>query len=624
MKFLPMSKSELPTDAPPDFVLVTGDAYVDHPSFGAAVIGRVLESRGYTVGIIAQPNWRDVNAFRTFGKPRLGFLCTSGNLDSMVSHYSAAKHRRKQDLYSPDGKTSLRPDRAVIVYGNKIREAYKDAVIVLGGVEASLRRLAHYDYWEDTVRRSVLLDAAADILVYGMGERQIVEISDGLAKGLTAEQLTNIRGTAYKAKSLDNIENYITLPSFDEVAESKAKYGKSFMLQYENSGQSAKRLVEGYDGVYVVQNPPAAPLATHELDAAYELPYTRAAHPKYPNVPAFDEVMFSLVSNRGCFGGCAFCSLTFHQGRIIQSRSHGSLIAEARKLIREPGFKGYIHDVGGPTANFRHTACTKQSECKKKLCLYPQPCKNLNTDHGDYLSLLRKLRVLPGVKKVFIRSGIRFDYLMLDKSEFFQELVQHHVSGQLKVAPESVSAGVLDKMQKPEHDVYKNFAKKFYSLNKRLGLKQFLVPYLMTSHPGSTLDAAIELAEYLRDSNLAPEQVQDFYPTPGTLSTCMYYTGRDPRNGADVYVPKGREKAMQRALAQYRLPKNRELVVEALKKAGRTDLIGPGQNCLIRGGTTPGNSTGRPVGRQAAKQTRSLAGKQARKQTGKPTGKWKK
>lgn len=584
-KFLPMSKSEFPTEAPPDFVLVTGDAYVDHPSFGAALIGRVLESRGYTVGIIAQPNWRDINSFKTFGKPRLGFLCTSGNLDSMVSHYSAAKHRRKRDLYSPDGRTGLRPDRAVIVYGNKIREAYKNTVIIIGGVEASLRRLSHYDYWEDKVRRSVLLDSAADILVYGMGERQIVEIADELAKGLSAEQLTHIRGTTYKMKNIHVLHDSISLPSFDEVLESKAKYGKSFMIQYENSGQSAKILVERYGDTYVVQNPPATPLTTREIDEVYELDYTRAPHPKYTNVPAFDEVRFSLVSSRGCFGGCAFCSLTFHQGRIIQSRSHESLISETYKLTREPEFKGYVHDVGAPTANFRHAPCTRQNDCKKRLCLYPHPCKNLNADHSDYLTLLRKLRSVPKVKKVFIRSGIRFDYLMLDKSEFFQELVKHHVSGQLKVAPESVSAGVLDKMQKPGYEIYTGFSKKFYSLNKKLGLKQFLVPYLMTSHPGSTLDTAIELAEYLRDNRLAPEQVQDFYPTPGTLSACMYYTGRDPRTGAAVYVPKGREKAMQRALAQYRLPQNRALVIEALEKAGRSDLIGFGKNCLVRGKT---------------------------------------
>jgi len=572
-------------DTPPDFVLVTGDAYVDHPSFGAAVIGRVLESRGYTVGVIAQPDWRDVNSFKIFGKPRLGFLCTSGNLDSMVSHYSAAKHRRKQDLYSPDGQPGLRPDRAVIVYGNKIREAYKETVIILGGVEASLRRLAHYDYWDDKIRRSVLLDAAADILVYGMGERQTVEIAGRLASGAAVEDLTDIRGTVFKTKTLASINNHTLLPSFDEVVESKAKYGKSFMLQYENSGQNALPLAEDYGRVYIVQNPPAAPLSARELDQVYELPYTRAPHPKYKNIPAFDEVRFSLVSSRGCFGGCAFCALTFHQGRTVQSRSHESLLGEARILTKDLGFKGYIHDVGGPTANFRHAPCPRQDNCKK-LCLYPQPCKNLDAGHGDYMELLRKLRSLPGIKKVFIRSGIRFDYLMLDKSGFFSELVKHHVSGQLKVAPESVSAGVLDKMQKPMPEAYAKFAKKFYELNKKLGLKQFLVPYLMTGHPGSTLDAAIELAEYLRDNNLAPEQVQDFYPTPGTLSTCMYYTGRDPRTGADVYVPKGREKSMQRALAQYRLPQNRALVAEALKKAGRDDLIGTGKKCLIRGRKT--------------------------------------
>jgi uncharacterized radical SAM protein YgiQ len=574
-----------------DFVLVSGDAYVDHPSFGTAVIGRVLENRGYKVGIIAQPEWEKNEAFKVLGKPRLGFLITAGNIDSMVNHYTVAKKKRSDDLYSPGGKGGYRPDRATIVYSNRVREAYSDVPIILGGIEASLRRFAHYDYWSNKVRRSILLDAKADLLVYGMGERQIIEIAEALESGLPVKEITFISGTVYKTKDRERPYKPVFLPHYDEILESKEKYAESFMLQYNNMDSIVgKPLVEAYKNNYIVQNPPHEPMSQSELDSIYSLPFMRAYHPIYEEkggIPAIKEVKFSLISNRGCFGNCSFCAITFHQGRVVQSRSHRSIISEAEKLVWEPDFKGYIHDVGGPTANFRHKACEKQVKhgvCVDKQCLFPNPCSQLKIDHKDYLKLLRNLRQLPNVKKVFIRSGLRYDYLIHDKNdEFFRELCQHHISGQLKVAPEHVSSEVLKKMGKPQREVYDKFVKKYQKINEELGMKQFIVPYLMSSHPGSDLKEAIELAEYLRDLGHMPEQVQDFYPTPGTLSTCMYYTELDPRTMEKVYVPKSaHEKAMQRALIQYRKPQNYSLVYEALVKAGRTDLIGFDKKCLLR------------------------------------------
>ncbi len=575
-----------------DFVYVIGDAYVDHPSFGHAIISRVLESHGYTVGIISQPDWKDKNSITILGKPKLGFLVMSGNMDSMVNHYSVSKKKRATDAFTPGGVMGKRPDYALTVYCNLIRQTYKDVPIIVGGIEASLRRLGHYDYWSDKVKHSVLVDSGADLLLYGMGEHSIVEVADGLASGISIKDLTYVKGSVYKAKNTETAYDFIELPSFDEIKADKKTFAESFYKQYCNTDPfTAKTLVEKYnDNLYVIQNPPALPLTEQEMDRVYSLPYTRNYHPSYEKdggVPAITEVKFSLVSNRGCFGGCSFCALTFHQGRMIQTRSHESIIAEANKLVWDKDFKGYIHDVGGPTANFRHTSCEKQKEkgvCTAKQCLFPKPCKNLTVDHKDYLSLLRKLRALPNVKKVFIRSGIRFDYLIEDKDEtFFKELVEHHVSGQLKVAPEHVSDNVLKLMGKPGNDVYERFLKRYKQLNEKLGLKQFVVPYLMSSHPGSTLNDAIILAEYLRDLGYMPEQVQDFYPTPSTISTCMYYTGYDPRTMEKVYVPVNpHEKAMQRALIQYRNPKNYDLVFEALTKAGRTDLIGFDKKCLIR------------------------------------------
>jgi uncharacterized radical SAM protein YgiQ len=574
-----------------DFVLVSGDAYVDHPSFGTAVIGRVLENRGYKVGIIAQPEWENNEAFKVFGRPRLGFLITSGNIDSMVNHYTVAKKKRSDDLYSPGGKGGYRPDRATIVYSNKVKELYSDVPIILGGLEASLRRFAHYDYWSNKVRRSILLDSKADLLVYGMGERQIIEIAEALESGIPVKEITFIRGTVYKTKDRERPYQPVFLPHYDEILESKRKYAESFMLQYNNMDAIVgKPLVEAYKNNYVVQNPPHEPMSQTELDDIYSLPFARTYHPIYEKkggIPAIKEVKFSLISNRGCFGNCSFCAITFHQGRVVQSRSHRSILTEAKKIVWDPDFKGYIHDVGGPTANFRHRACEKQVKhgvCVDKQCLYPKPCKQLKIDHKDYLKLLRNLRQLPNVKKVFIRSGLRYDYLIHDNNdEFFRELCEHHVSGQLKVAPEHVSAEVLKKMGKPQREVYDKFVKKYHKINEDLGMKQFLVPYLMSSHPGSDLKEAIELAEYLRDLGFMPEQVQDFYPTPGTLSTCMYHTELDPRTMESVYVPKSaHEKAMQRALIQYRKPQNYNLVYEALVKAGREDLIGFDKRCLIR------------------------------------------
>lgn len=591
--FLPVSKKDMKKRGWEylDFVLITGDAYVDHPSFGAAIIGRLLESRGYKVGIIAQPSWKDASDFQKLGKPRLGFLITSGNIDSMVNHYTVAKKRRNQDAYSPGGKAGMRPDRAAIVYANRAREAYKDVPIILGGIEASLRRFAHYDYWDNKVRRSILLDSKADLIVYGMGENAIVEVAEALDNGIPINEITYVRGTVYKTKDKDRAYDYIFLPSYAEIVSSKEKYGDSFLIQYENTdAMSAKTLIEPYGDIYVVQNPPAMPLSQVELDHVYDLFYMRTYHPVYEShggILALQEVKFSIINNRGCFGSCSFCALTFHQGRVIQSRSHESIIHEAEVMTEDPEFKGYIHDVGGPTANFREAACEKQKNkgaCIKKQCLFPNPCKQLKIDHKDYLSLLRKLRNIPKVKKVFIRSGIRYDYLIYDKDEsFFRELCQHHISGQLKVAPEHISSRVLQKMGKPNRQVYEKFVKRYYEINKDLGKDQFLVPYLMSSHPGSDIKAAIELAEYLRDLGYMPEQVQDFYPTPGTLSTCMYYTEMDPRTKEKVYVAKSpHEKAIQRALIQFKKPENYSLVLEALKIAGREDLIGYDKKCLIK------------------------------------------
>lgn len=592
--FLPISRADMQARGweQCDFVYVIGDAYVDHHSFGPAVISRVLESQGYRVGIISQPDWKDENSISILGTPRLGFLVCGGNMDTMVNHYTVAKKKRKMDYYTPGGEMGKRPDRATIVYCNMIRKKYKNIPIVIGGVEASLRRLGHYDYWSDKVRRSILIDSQADILSYGMGERSIVEIADALNSGISAKDIVFISGTAYRAKNLESVYDYIELPSFDEIVDSKEAFARSFNIQYENTDPfSAKTLVEKYgESEYVIQNPPAMPLSTAELDRVYSLPYMRDYHPSYKEaggVPAIEELKFSLVNNRGCYGGCSFCAITFHQGRIVQGRSHESILAEAQQLIWDKDFKGYINDVGGPTANFRGAACDKQKThgvCTKKQCLFPTPCKNLKIDHTDYIELLRELRNLPNVKKVFIRSGIRFDYLINDPDDtFIHELCEHHVSGQLKVAPEHISDAVLKLMGKPENSVYERFIKKFKKTNEELNKKQYVVPYLMSSHPGSTLKEAIELAEYLRDLGYMPEQVQDFYPTPSTISTCMYYTGLDPRTMKHVYVPKTpHEKAMQRALIQYRNPKNYDLVYEALMKAGREDLIGFDKNCLIR------------------------------------------
>lgn len=592
--FLPISKEDMIKRGweEVDFVFVIGDAYVDHPSFGHAIISRVLEANGYKVGIISQPDWRDKNSINTFGRPRLGFLVMSGNMDSMVNHYSVSKKRRATDAFTPGGLMGKRPDYATVVYSNLIRQTYKDVPIIIGGIEASLRRLGHYDYWSNKVKRSILMDSGADLISYGMGERSIVEIADALNAGINVKDITFIEGTVYKTQTLENIYDYIKLPSFAEIKASKETYARSFYIQYCNTDPFvAKKLVEEYnDGIYVVQNTPAKPLSQPEMDRVYALNYMRNYHPSYEEaggVPAISEVKFSLVSNRGCFGGCSFCALTFHQGRIIQTRSHESIINEAKQIIWDKDFKGYIHDVGGPTANFRHTSCNKQltkGVCPNKQCLFPKPCKNLIVDHSDYLKLLRKLRELPKVKKVFIRSGIRFDYLMCDSDDtFMREMVEHHISGQLKVAPEHISDNVLQMMGKPENAVYEKFINKYKKLNEKMGKKQFVVPYLMSSHPGSKLEDAIALAEYLRDLGYMPEQVQDFYPTPSTISTCMYYTGLDPRTMKPVYVPiNPHEKAMQRALIQYRNPKNYDLVHEALVKAGRTDLIGFDKNCLIR------------------------------------------
>ena len=609
MGFLPVSRQEMEEQGirQPDFVYVMGDAYVDHPSFGHAIISRVLQARGYSVCIISQPDWRDEESIAVFGRPRLAFLVSAGNMDSMVNHYFVSKKRRPTDAYTPGGETGKRPDRAVTVYGNLIRRRYKDVPVIIGGIEASLRRMAHYDYWSDSFRRSVLLDSQADLLSYGMGEKSMVEIADALNHGIAVRDITFVPGTVYRTKDPGGIYDGITLPSYEEMKALPEKYADSFRIQYNNTDPfNGKTLIEPYpNGVYVVQNPPQPPLSTQEMDDIYDLPYMRTYHPSYEEkggVPAILEIKFSLTSSRGCFGGCNFCALTFHQGRIVQTRSHESLLREAEQMTGERDFKGYIHDVGGPTANFRQPSCKKQltqGVCKDRQCLFPRPCPNLEADHRDYLALLRKLRALPGVKKVFIRSGIRFDYLMADPDDtFFRELVEHHVSGQLKVAPEHISDAVLEKLGKPPKEVYERFVRKYYKMNEQLGKKQFLVPYLMSSHPGSTLKEAIELAEYLRDLGYMPEQVQDFYPTPSTVSTVMYYTGIDPRNGRKVYVCRNpHEKAMQRALIQYRNPNNYELVKEALLKGGRADLIGFDKKCLIRPRQT---ASGAPSGKRDA------------------------
>ena len=613
MEFLPITKQEMLERgiAQPDFVYVIGDAYVDHPSFGHAIISRILESHGYSVVIISQPDWRNPKSIDVFGRPRLGFLVSGSNMDSMVNHYSVTRHRRKTDSFTPGGVMGKRPDYATVVYCNLIRQTYKDVPILIGGIEASLRRLAHYDYWSDAMKRSILLDSQADLLMYGMGERSVVEIADALNAGMDVKDITYIDGTVFKCRELDESLPTIILPGYEELQKSKRTYAESFKIQYGNCDPfTAKRLAEPYGKEYVVQNPPQKPLTMEEMDAVYDLPYCRAYHPSYEKlggVPAIEEVKFSLVSNRGCFGACSFCALTFHQGRIVQVRSHESILAEAEKMVKDPDFKGYIHDVGGPTANFRHPACEKQmtkGACGGRQCLYPTPCKNMNADHSDYVALLRKLRKIPGVKKVFVRSGIRFDYLLADsKDTFFRELVQYHISGQLKVAPEHVSDAVLCRMGKPRNAVYNRFVDKYFALNKQYNMNQFLVPYLMSSHPGSTMKEAVELAEYIRDMGYNPEQVQDFYPTPSTLSTVMYYTGLDPRTMEKVYVPTDpHEKAMQRALIQYRNPKNYYLVKEALIKSHREDLIGSGPKCLIRavpprsgGYTSASKAPGKPA-----------------------------
>ena len=612
MEFLPLCRQDMIERgwSQCDFVYVIGDAYVDHPSFGHAIISRVLEQAGYSVGIISQPDWKNPKSIDIYGRPRLGFLVTGGNIDPMVNHYAVSKRRRKSDAYTPGGVMGKRPDYATVVYCNLIRQVYKDVPIIIGGIEASLRRLAHYDYLSDSMKRSILLDSQADLLSYGMGEKSIVEIADALNAGMDVKDITYIDGTVFRTRQLDESFPTIVLPDFARLKENRRAYAESFRIQYQNCDPfTAKRLAEPYGSEFVVQNPPQKPLTTQEMDAIYALPYCRNYHPSYEKlggVPAIEEVKFSLVSCRGCFGACSFCALTFHQGRIIQARSHESILKEAELMIKDPDFKGYIHDVGGPTANFRFPACEKQltkGTCPNRQCLYPTPCKNLRADHSDYVSLLRKLRKLPGVKKVFVRSGVRFDYLLADKKDtFFKELVQHHISGQLKVAPEHVSDVVLSYMGKPKNAVYNRFVEKYFALNQQYGMKQFLVPYLMSSHPGSTMQEAVKLAEYIRDMGYNPEQVQDFYPTPSTLSTVMYYTGLDSRTMEKVYVPTDpHEKAMQRALIQYKNPKNYRLVHEALVKAGRTDLIGFGKRCLIP--PAPGEKS-RPMPKKPASSHR--------------------
>lgn len=628
-KFLPISKKDLKESGIEqlDFVYVCGDAYVDHPSFGAAIITRLLELNGYTVGLICQPDWKDDNSINALGEPRLGFFVSAGNMDSMVNHYSVSKRKRDFDNYSPGGKVGLRPDYATIVYCNLIRHTYKKKPIILGGIEASLRRLGHYDYWSNKVRRSILLDSGADILSYGMGERSTIEIADALNSGIDIKDITFIDGTVYKTRDKSFTEDALILPSFEDIKSNKESYAKSFYSQYINTDPfSAQKLVETYDdALFVVQNPPQKPLSKQEMDDVYAMPFMRTYHPCYEKdggIPAIKEVKFSITSNRGCFGGCNFCALTFHQGRIIQSRSHESIIDEANLIKQDSEFKGYIHDVGGPTANFRNPSCKKQMTkgvCTNRQCLFPEKCKNLEVDHKDYVSLLKKLRKIPGIKKVFVRSGVRFDYCVYDEDDaFLRDLCRYHVSGQLKVAPEHISDNVLKYMGKPNVSIYNKFCEKYEKINKKYGMNQFLVPYLMSSHPGSTIDDAIMLAEYLRDHHLSPEQVQDFYPTPSTISTCMYYTGIDPRDMKPVYVALNpHEKAMQRALIQYKRPENYELVKEALIKAGRQDLIGFGEKCLIPPrkivGKKPSKSVAKNDGRRPKAIQKGRTAKQKRK-----------
>lgn len=591
-EFLPISKQDMEARGwdQLDFLFITGDAYVDHPSFGPAIICRVLEKAGFKVGIISQPDWRSTTDFKKLGRPRLGVLISSGNLDSMLNKFTAAKKYRSKDNYSPGGKAGLRPDRATIVYSNRVRELWKKTPIIIGGIEASLRRFAHYDYWSDSVRRSILIDSRADMLVYGMGEKQIKEIALQLNSGIDISLITAVNGTCYLTDSLDILWDYTKIHSFEEVRDNKKKFAEAFKVQYlEQDPIRGKTIVQPSGDIYLVQNAPAMPLTMEEMDEIYALPYMRTYHSSYEEVggvPAIEEVKFSLVSQRGCFGGCSFCAIVSHQGRIIQNRSHDSILQEAQILTQLPDFKGYIHDVGGPTANFRIPSCQMQFErgtCKGKPCLAPKPCKNLTANHGDYITLLRALRKLPKVKKVFIRSGIRYDYLIEAKDEFLQELCEHHVSGQLKVAPEHIAKKVTDLMGKSGKESYVKFADAFRKMNEKIGKEQYLVPYFMSSHPGATLKEAVELAEFIRDLNYRPEQVQDFIPTPGSLSTCMYYTGINPLTGENVYVAKdAQEKKMQRALLQYRDEKNYMLVYQALQKANRTDLIGFGPKCLIR------------------------------------------
>ena len=636
--FLPISREDMIRDGITqlDFVFVIGDAYVDHPSFGPAIISRILESHGYKVGIISQPDWKKKESIKILGEPRLGFLVSGGNMDTMVNHYTVAKKKRKTDAYTPGGEMGKRPDRATIVYSKLIKSVYPNQPVIIGGIEASLRRMAHYDYWSDSVHKSIMIDSGADLLSYGMGERSIVEIADALNSGIEARHITFIEGTVFKTKDLSMVYDYIMLPSYEKIIGNKRIFAESFYTQYLNTDPFAsKQLVEPYEkeNSYVVQNTPSKPLTTEEMDEVYRLPYARAYHPSYEplgGIPALAELKFSLVNNRGCFGGCNFCALTFHQGRIMQTRSHDSIIEEAELMINDPDFKGNIYDVGGPTANFRQTACEKQmtkGACPKKQCLFPKPCKSLRIDHSDFRELLRKLRSMPKVKRVFIRSGIRFDYLINDPDDgFIRDLCEHHVSGQLKVAPEHISDTVLSKMGKPENSAYEQFMRKYKQVNAELGKKQYVVPYLMSSHPGSSLKEAVELAEYIRDLGYMPEQVQDFYPTPSTLSTCMYYTELDPRTMEKVYVPKTpHEKAMQRALIQYRNPKNYDLIVEALTKANRTDLIGFDKKCLIRPSYMDREKFGTPHRSakeiQAGKQKQTTGGHQKGKFDGKNAGK---
>jgi len=599
--FLPISKADLleRNIEQLDFIIISGDAYVDHPSFGIAIISRLLEHYGFSVGIIAQPNINNNDDFRELGTPKLGFLVSSGNIDSMVNHYSVSKRRRTKDLYSPNGEMGLRPDYATIKYSSKIRELYSDSTIIIGGIEASLRRMAHYDYWGNNVRKSILLDSKADLLIYGMSELTIIEVAEYLRSGLPINDIIFVKGTVYKTKNPDFIPyDAVKLPSYDQIIEDKMVYAQSFNMKYNNIDHiSAQPLVEEYRNVSVVQNTPNRPLTKEEMDMVYSLPYERTYHPIYQklgHIPAIDEVKYSIISNRGCYGGCSFCALTYHQGRIIQSRSKESIVNEAKVITEDPDFKGYIHDIGGPTANFYDTACEKQvtkGVCLNKQCLEDKPCPLLKVSHNNYLEILREVRNLDKIKKVFVRSGIRYDYVMYDENkEFFSELVKYHVSGQLKVAPEHVSDKVLDKMNKPKRELYDRFVKKYYDLNTKHDKDQYLVPYLMSSHPGSTMKEAVELALYIRDLQYYPEQVQDFYPTPGTLSTCMYHTGVDPRTMEEVYIPKTKEeKAMQRALIQYKNPKNYELVYKALVLAGREDLIGFNKDALIKPKQNQGN-----------------------------------